>query len=168
MCVSRERRCWPGCTGVALCSWIRRAFKAEAAGTVALADVLTNSPIQIPVSVSLGRAVAQKLSLVSANTPTNEAYAKLPDFVTMKGTVGDPKSEINKVALAGTAFKTIGGVVESLGGKSGSTIKGLGDLLTGTRSATNAPPTTGTNQPATNQSPVNDILNQLLKPKKKK
>jgi uncharacterized protein involved in outer membrane biogenesis len=143
------------------------AFKAEAAGTVALADVLTNSSIHIPVSVSLGRGVAEKLSLVPANTPTNEVYAKLPDFLTMKGTVGDPKTDINKVALAGTAFKTIGGVVSGLGGKSGGLIKGVGDLLTGTRSATNAPPTTGTNQPATSQSPVNDILNQLLKPKKK-
>ena len=112
--------------------------------------------------------MAEKLSLVPANTPTDEAYAKLPDFLTMKGTVGDPKSEINKVALAGTAFKTIGGVVSGFGGKSGGLIKGVGDLLTGTRSTTNAQPATGTNQPEANQSPVNDLLNQLLRPKKKK
>src|SRR5207249_7418794 len=130
------------------------------------ADVLTNSPIQIPVSVSLGRAVAQKLSLVSANTPTNEAYAKLPDFVTMKGTVGEPKADINKVALAGTAFKTIGGIVSGFGGSAGGLIKSAGDLLTGTRGSTNAPTDT-TNQPPAAQSPLNSLLNQLLKPKKK-
>jgi hypothetical protein len=144
------------------------AFKAEAAGSVTLADVLTNSSILFPVSVSLGRPVAEKLNLVPANTPTNEAYAKLPDFLTMKGTVGDPKPEINKVALAGTAFKSIGGIVSEFGGKSGGLIKSAGDLLTGTHSSTNAPSSTSTNQPAAGQSPINDILNQFLKPKPRK
>jgi hypothetical protein len=92
----------------------------------------------------------------------------------MKGTVGDPKTDINKVALAGTAFRTIGGIVSGLGGgKSGGLIKSAGDLLTGNRAGTNPPAEAGTNQPSTNaaptaQSPVGDLLNQFLKPKPKK
>jgi hypothetical protein len=138
------------------------AFKAEATGTLALADVLTNSTIHFPVSISLNRGMAEKFGLVPANTPTNEAYAKLPDFVTMTGTVGDPKEQINKIALAGTAFKTVGSIVGGFGGKTGGIIKNAGDLLTGQRSATNAPATGGTNQ-----SPANNLLDQFFKPKKK-
>jgi len=33
--------------------------------------------------------------------------------------------------------------------------------------ATNAPPNANTNQPPANQSPVNNLLDQFLKPKKK-
>src|ERR1019366_6453506 len=75
------------------------AFEGQAPGTITLAAVLTNSPIQFPVSVSLERSVAQRLNL-AGNTPTNATYAKLPDFLTMKGTLGSSKADINKLALA--------------------------------------------------------------------
>ena len=70
-----------------------RAFRAEAAGAVTLAEVLTNSAIQIPVAVLLNRSAAQRIDLVPANTPSNAAYARLPDFLTMKGTLGNPKAD---------------------------------------------------------------------------
>jgi hypothetical protein len=75
------------------------AFKADAKGTVTIASILTNSPIQIPVTISLSHALAQKVNLVSSDTPTNAAYAALPNFYTMKGTVGNPKNDIDNVAL---------------------------------------------------------------------
>jgi len=140
------------------------AFEADAGGTVTLAPVLTNSAIQIPVSVLLSHSIAEQLNLVPANSPTNAAYVKLPDFLTLRGTVGQPKSDINKIALAGTVFRGIGGVLPN-SGKNGNLIQGLGGLLGGGKSSapqTNAPPS----QPATNQSPVNNLLNQLFKPKK--
>jgi hypothetical protein len=132
------------------------AFEADATGNVTLAPILTNSPIQIPVSISLSRSVAEQIKLVPANAPTNTAYVKLPDFLTMRGTVGQPKTDINKVALAGTVFRGISGLVPN-NGKGGNIIQGLGGLL-GTAGNTNA-------APATNQ-PVNNLLNQLFKPKK--
>jgi hypothetical protein len=160
-------------------------FEAQASGTITLAEVLTNSPLQIPVSVSLERSVAQRLNM-AGNTPTNATYAKLPDFLTIKGTLGNSKSDVNYVALAsavlqgagGTASQA-GGALQSLsgllsggtnatpgsstnqsGGKASGLLQGIGGLLGGSMSA-------GTNAPATNQSPANSLLDGLFGPKKK-
>ena len=169
------------------------AFQANAKGTLTLAAPLTNSILQIPVTVSLSRSLAQRMNTLPADTPTNAAYAKLPDFLTMKGTVGKPQTDINKLALAGTVLSGVGG---SIGG-SGSILRDVGGLLTGQQrgqtnaantGATNAAPSQGggllqglggllresqprqgtaTNAPATNQGPVNSLLNDFLGPRKK-
>jgi hypothetical protein len=167
------------------------AFRAEATGTITLAPVLTNSTIRIPVSVSLSQPIAQRINLVPAGTPTNAPYARLPDFLTEIGTVGNPKAQINKLALLSLAAKGIGGSVPGVGGTAGSIIQslgalggtgaagtnaagtntnrannllqGLGGLLGGNAPAnTNAPGT----PPATNQPPLNNLLNDLFKPRK--
>jgi hypothetical protein len=161
------------------------AFAAQATGTITLDAVLTNSPIQIPVSVSLERSVAQRINL-AGNTPTNATYAKLPDFLTMKGTLGNSKADINKVALATAVLQGMGGK----GGQAGGALQSLSSLLSG---GTNAPSSSSTNQPggkaggilkdvnsflgnkasaatnapATNASPVNSLLNDFFGPKKK-
>ena len=144
------------------------AFKAEAHGDVALADVLTNSMLHVPVSVSLSLPLAEKFGLVPADTPTNAAYARLPDFLTMRGTVGDPKTDIKKTALAATTFKVLGSIAGGISKDTGGILKGVGDILSGTRSSTNSP-STGTNQPATNQTQklIKDALDIFKKPKKK-
>ncbi len=119
------------------------AFEADAHGTVTLADVLTNSALQVPVSVSLSHGIAKEFGLASADTPTNETYVKLPEFYTMKGTVGDPKNDINKLALAKLGGKAVLGVASQFGGNSGSLIKSAEGLLGGS-SGTNSQ--SGTNQ----------------------
>ena len=58
--------------------------------------MLTNSAIDIPVTISLSRPIAQKLNLLAADTPANVMYGKLPDFFAMKGTIGAPKEDIKK------------------------------------------------------------------------
>jgi len=131
------------------------AFRADATGTITLAPVLTNSAIQIPVAVFLSQPIAQRINLASADT--NAAYAKLPDFLTMRGTVGEPKADINKLALAGTAVKSITGFVPA----AEKTATGLVESLLGTKSSGT------TNQPATNQSPVNSLIRGIFGPKKK-
>ncbi|HWW03641.1 MAG TPA: AsmA family protein [Candidatus Acidoferrum sp.] len=139
------------------------AFQAKANGTITLAPILTNSTLQIPVAIALSRPVAERINLVPANTPTNALYAALPDFLTVRGTAGEPKQDINKVALAGTLVKGIGGLIPGAagGGKTGSILQGVGNLLGGNASpATNAP---GTSAPATNQNPVNNLLKGLFK-----
>jgi uncharacterized protein involved in outer membrane biogenesis len=138
------------------------AFLADATGSIVLAPILTNSTMQIPVSVSLSQPIANRLNLVPAGYPTNQPYVKLPDFLTMRGTVGDPKKDINKMAIAGTALRGFGGAIPG-GTNASSLIQGLGGLLTG-RHSTNAPSGVNSNQPPS-QSPVNDLLN-LIKPKK--
>ena len=52
--------------------------------------------------------VSKQLNLTSGNVPTNAAYVPLPQFLTMKGTLGDPKADINKLALGGMAVKSLG------------------------------------------------------------
>jgi uncharacterized protein involved in outer membrane biogenesis len=162
------------------------AFRANANGAVTLAPVLTNSAIRIPVSVSLSMPLAQRFNIVPTGTPTNAPYAKLPDFLTLTGTVGNPDKQINKMALLSLAAKGIGGTAGSaiqglgglLGGNSGAStnggsaatnqlgglLQGLGGILGGNAPAnTNAP----SNQPPANQTPANNLLNNLFGPKKK-
>jgi hypothetical protein len=150
------------------------AFQANATGTITLASVLNNSALQIPVSVSLSQPIAQKLALASSTTTTNTTYVKLPDFFTMQGTVGAPKSKIDYLALAGTMGKSVTGAVQGLGGNVGGV---LGNVL-GSTSSTNQSgskasgllqgilgnsTTTATNAPATtNQSPVKNLLKGFL------
>ncbi len=136
------------------------AFEAVASGTVQLDNVLTNSTLQIPVSVLLERSVAQRINM-AGDTATNAAYVKLPDFFAIKGTLGDPKRNVNYLALAGAAAKGLGGKA----GQAGSLIQGLGGLLGG--NTNNPAPGSANNQPATNPSPVGDLLNNLLGHRKK-
>jgi len=115
------------------------AFLANASGTITLAPVLTNSTLRIPVAVSLSQPIARRMNLASADT--NATYAKLPDFLTMSGTVGEPKADIKKGALAGTVLKSVTGFVPAAGDTAGGL---LGSIL-GTK------PAGTTNQTATNQ-----------------
>jgi hypothetical protein len=146
---------------------------------------LTNSPLQIPVSVSLERSVAQRLNM-AGNTPTNATYAKLPDFLTMKGTLGNSKADINYAVLASAVLQGLGGkagqasgALQSLssllsggtnntsnsstnqsGGKAGGLLQGISGLLSNSVPA-------ATNASATNKSPVNDLIDGFFGPKKK-
>ena len=126
------------------------AFEARTQGVIPIADVLTNSPLNLPVEFSLRRSLADKSGLLPANTPTNAAYAKLPDFVTVKGTMGNPQTDMNKLALSGLLLQSGAGIAGKLGvnvgDKGGNVIQGVGGLLTGQKSA-------NTNQPATNTAP---------------
>jgi hypothetical protein len=170
------------------------AFLAEAKGEITLAPVLTNSTLQIPITISLSRQIAQRLNLVATNTPTNAAYAKLDDFVSMKGTIGAAKPDINKLVLARIALHSFGGTGSGEAGQAQGLLQGLGGLLGGKSSnstnttpsanqSTNrvgsllqglggllAPPPAATNAPpnsATNQNqPLNNLLDGLLRPKK--
>ena len=141
------------------------AFRADAKGTVMLAEVLTNSAVNIPVSISLSQPIAQRLGVASSAAAPSAPYARLPDFVTLKGTVGKPKTDINELALLGMAARGVTGIVPSIGGKAGNIIQGLGNLLPGQTPA-NTSTNTATNQPPQGQSPVNNLLDLFKKPKK--
>lgn len=122
------------------------AFQAGAQGTVELADVLTNSPLQVPLTVSLRRSLAEKINFVPAGTPTNLAYIKLPDYVSIQGTVGEPQTRVNKAALLGTALQQIGNI-PGVDQKTGNLLQNLSGVLGGNRAqGTNA--VSGTNQPS--------------------
>jgi hypothetical protein len=115
--------------------------------------VLTNSPLNLPVTLSLRRTLAEKANLLPANTPTNAVYAQLPSFVKITGTLGEPDTEINKLVIGGLLARSIGGIAP-VGDKAGAILQNLGGVLSGQRGAT-----TSTNAPAgTNASPAASIV----------
>jgi hypothetical protein len=130
------------------------AFQVITHGTVVLAPVRTNSTIDFPLTVGLTRDLAEKINMVPANTPTNAVFVAMPEYVSLKGTLGEPKKQINAKAIAGTALKQLGGSVGDK--KTGNLLQNLGGALSGQKS-------TDTNAPAsTNQPSVGGLLQGLL------
>ena len=142
------------------------AFEATTRGAIPIAEVLTNSPLNLPVEFALRRSLAEKAGLLPPNTPTNARYAALPNFVTVKGTLGDPKSVLNELALGGLLLKTGLGIAEklgvNLGGKTGNLLQGAGNLLTGQPPSATNPPSTN---PATGLNLLQGVGNLLTAPK---
>jgi hypothetical protein len=134
-------------------------------GVVTLANELTNSPINIPISIWINKAFTSKLSnVVGADAQTNGNYVKLPDFFSEIGTVGDPKPKLNMMAIAkGTVQTLVPGLLNGGTNSSGNLLQGIGGFLQGGGASTNQPVTTN-QPPATNQSPVNNLLNRFLGP----
>ncbi len=142
------------------------ALRIDARGGLRFAPVLTNSPMNIPVTIALSRKISEKAMLLDASTPTNAAYAPLPEFLTVKGTLGNPSPSIDKLALASMGAKTLGRAAAGLGGNLGGKVAGaagvLGSLLgTPAAAATNAPvtkdsqpPAAPSNAPVTKSSPL--------------
>lgn len=133
-------------------------FEADInSGVVTLAPVLTNSTINLPVSIWMSLPIVQRFPiLASSSATTNAGCVKLPDFYVEKGTIGNSKPSINAVAFGKDVIQRF---VPGLGGGgtngSGGLLQGVGNLLQGGGSKTN--------QPATNQAPVENLLNRLLK-----
>ncbi len=157
------------------------AFLANVAGTISLADVLTNSTLDLPIDLSLRRSLAEKSKILPSDTPPEAKFAKIGNLYTVKGTLGVPDPDPNKAALAGLALRgvaglgigsekvegVLGGLGNVLSGQKssstnaagtnassvGSIVKGLGGLLGGDKKATNAPAPQGkqTNAPPAQQ-----------------
>ncbi len=160
-------------------------------GSIPIADDLMQSPLSFPVNVALSRDLAERARLVSADTPTNAVYVPIPAIASMKGTLGAPAPEVDKVKagllaargiaglVGGQAGSAVGGVADLVGGVArggtnavGNLIQGIGNLLGGRGAATNAAPG-GTNDPKTSASntnapanPLGGLLRGLIPPKK--
>ncbi len=115
------------------------AFQATTAGTIPLQAILTNSPLNLPIVIALKRSIAQKSNLISAKTPTNAAFVTLPTFATAKGTLGAPETKTDGLVLAGLGLKSVLGLPLGVGEKSGNILQGIGNLLTGEKSAPATP-----------------------------
>jgi len=137
-------------------------FRLESGGVMPIAEVLTNSPFQNwPVNLYLTRAYAEKAHLAAAG---NEPYVKLPNFLKVAGTLGDPKAQIDKTALAGTLLEKFGNKIPGAGG----VLQGIGGILSGgnagaTNQGTNSTPNA---PPATNKLSPRNFLDLLKKPSK--
>jgi hypothetical protein len=150
-------------------SVLSHAFYAEGQGVMQIAEVLTNSPLNIPINLSLRRSLAEKARIVPLDAPTNTAYVQLPTFVTLAGTLGDPKVEINKLAIAGLLLQSAGNIPK-VGGEAGAILQGIGGILSGQKpSLVNTNVSKQTNSvPNTNRPPAINPLDLLkIIPKKK-
>ena len=108
-------------------------LRGGASGTITMQDVLTNSTLNsLPVDIALRRNVADAARFTPAGTPTNAAFVPLPRFVSVAGTVGEPKAKIDTIATARLLAGTVGNY---LGGDAGRVLQGLGNL--GGSSSTN-------------------------------
>jgi len=126
-----------------------QAFYANGQGPVQLAPGLTNSALGIPVAIALRRSLAEKARLIPQGTPTNAAYVQLPTFAKLAGTLGEPKTEIDKLVISGLLLQSAGGLPK-VNEKTGNLLQGLGGILSGQR-----PGAVNTNLPAgTNSSPA--------------
>jgi len=142
-------------------------FEADVTnGTVTLAPVLTNSPINFPISIRMNEPIVARIPILAGSNPqTNSGYVKIPDFYVEKGTLGNPKPSINAPGFGKNVLQQF---VPGLGGGSGTNgsgnlLQGVGNLLRGGGANTNQSPTNEPSQSTTNQSPVNNLLNRILK-----
>ncbi|MBI4326163.1 MAG: AsmA family protein [Chloroflexi bacterium] len=132
------------------------AFHADVQGAIPMAEVLTNSPLDLPVNFSLRRSLAEKSNLLPPGAPPEATYVKLPDFVKLTGTLGSPKTETDKLVISGLLLRS-SSALPGMGGKAGNILQGLGGVLTGQGLAgaiTNLNPTVKTNSniaPSTNK-----------------
>ena len=146
----------------------------EAQGSIQLASVLTNSPMNIPIEVWLPNDFAKRFT--GSQFPPGSAYGKLTHFVDVRGTIGTPDVKVEKAKLIGSAvvgnLGALGGVI---GGKAGDTLKGVGGALNNVFGGGQPPPkvpaNTTTNAapnqaapPAKKVNPL-DLLNPFLKKK---
>jgi hypothetical protein len=107
------------------------AFVADLTGKILLADILTNSAIKLPVGLSV---------------TMDGKSEKLPDFLTIGGTWGTPKSEIDPIGLVKVGSRLPGGIGTAISGglnkagtalekATGGLIPNLGNLVTGEKPA---------------------------------
>ncbi len=140
-------------------------FQADATGTITLAKEFTNSAIQIPITISLARPVADRIGFLPDNTPTNAAYVKFPDFYSESGTIGKPIPHIDPLPLGAEELQKLGFKIPGLGGTNG--VAGTNDVIGGLLQGVDGlfQGYSNTNQADTNQpAPASDLLNRLLAP----
>ena len=141
------------------------AFKADAAGTVTISEVLTNSPINdIPVQIAFSKPIAKKAHLDSEDRTVGN-YVTLPNFVKLGGTIGEPKPDINKLVIVGIVARSTAGVPGLVGDKAGNVLKGVGNLLGGDKTPPKEDPNAKA-APATNAPAIKINPFDLFKKKK--
>ena len=136
---------------------VSSAFMGSSQGVIPIANILTNSPINNwPVEISLKSSLAKKANLLPANSPTNADYVALPTFVTVGGTVGDPKPKVNELAIGKILLQDAAGLSGVVGKDAGKMLNGLNGILGGNGAATNQP--SGT----TNQNSGGNLLGNII------
>ncbi|MDW8380629.1 MAG: AsmA family protein [Verrucomicrobiota bacterium] len=123
------------------------AFQARTSGDVHLEADLSRSTLQLPLHLALERSLAEQ---IGQRADPQADFVALPDFVTIRGTLGAPKAELNKVVLVQLAAAGGANIIRNMGkattDQAGKVLQTLGQIL-GPQppgSATNAPAQTNT------------------------
>ena len=125
---------------------------------ITLAEALNKSTINnLPVNLSLPIALAKKAELTPLNMNSNTAYVDLGKVATVGGTIGDPKTKTDYVAIGLLTTKAVVGIPFVAGKEGGKILRGvekLGGILSGKNEThSNAPATTST-QSAFAENPI--------------
>lgn len=130
-------------------SVLSEMFRAETAGSIPISDDLNQSPLNLPVNFSLTRTAAEKANLLPEGTPETQAFVPLPRFATIKGTLGVPATDINKLVISGMLLKSAAKIPGLAGDKAADVLQGIGNLLTKPATpAVTQPPTSNPQAPA--------------------
>jgi hypothetical protein len=116
------------------------AFQASLQGGIPIADLIANSPLDLPVEFSLERGLAGKSGLLPADVPTNLTFVSLPSFAKVQGTLGKPETRTDKFVIAGLIARSAANLpaLRRLG--STNTLGKIGDLLLGPAPASTSQP----------------------------
>lgn len=137
------------------------AFHIHSAGVIAIAPRLEDSTLRLPVNLALGRRYAEKIGLATTHLPTNIFYVPLADFLTVKHTLAEPKTDLSKTGLAALLAQTSGGLLKELGEATGEKGQAVLDVVGGLLA-----PKTSTNAPTATNTPTGSLLDLLKRPKK--
>ncbi len=146
------------------------AFQVQSTGEIKFAPDPDDSTVHFPLRVSLGRQYAEKLGMVYFNTPANETYIALPNFLTIKGSINKVKTDFSQTGLLLLTGKSLGGVgletgkaIGNVGLDAGKAVGDAGKFLFGTASGLFKPRVVnpGTNAPAAS------VTNNVAEPKNK-
>ena len=107
------------------------AFQVHTGGEIPLDNVLTNSVLNLPVEFHLERSIARKSNLIPSSAPKDTPYVKLPDFVSLQGTLGKPVTKTDKLVLSGLLMKSAAGLPLNVGEGAVNALKGVGNFLVG-------------------------------------
>jgi len=138
-------------------------FLSRNNGKIILNDILTNSTIDIPITLEIERSLVQKLGLQANNT---NRYVLLPQFAKITGTIGSYKTKVDEFALSKLILKSVTGVPERAGAGALNIITNIGSSLKNLQLSTNLLSHTNilTNPPA-QKNPLGNLFNLLQNPK---
>lgn len=133
------------------------AFIADVHGDIVFANPVINSPLDLPMTMSIKKSYVQNVPFFAALAETNSDYVEVPlDVVKVGGTMGKPKAAVNLKLTTKNVTTILKGVESQVGGKDGKAVLGGINSLIGGSTTTNAPSTT-------NAAPtVNKLLNGLF------
>ena len=106
-------------------------FSATTRGKVPLEKIFADSQLNLPVEFSLKRDLADRAGLIPSGTPLSAKFVKLPDFITIRGTVGEPKTKTNKLAILGILGQSAVSLPGSVETQAGSILENAADILSG-------------------------------------